>query len=86
MEDKTLASELLHELKAVSKRWFIAFLVMVGLEIVTIAGFMWYNTLPVEGEEYTIEQDATDRSFNIMGGDYNGGTTESDLQEIPQGS
>ena len=42
MENTTLATELLHELKASARRWFIAFLVMVGLEIITVAGFLWY--------------------------------------------
>ena len=53
MEDTSLASELLHEIKATSKRWFIAFCVMVVLEVLTIAGFLWYVSLPVE--EYTTE-------------------------------
>lgn len=78
-EKMTLATELLHELKASAKRWFIAFCIMVGLEVATIIGFMWYISLPVE--EYSIEQDSTDRSLNIIsGGDYNGGEAESNIQ------
>ena len=77
MEEKneTLAVELLHELKLSARRWFLAFIVMVILEISTILGFVWYISLPVE--EYSLEQ-STDRggdNFNI-GGDYNG-TTEN---------
>lgn len=53
MEYEKLATELLHELKASSKRWFIAFCIMVVVEILTIAGFLWYISLPVE--EYTTE-------------------------------
>lgn len=53
----SLATELLHEIKASAKRWFIAFCVMVVLEIATIAGFLWYISLPTE-ETYTISQDA----------------------------
>lgn len=56
-ENMTLATELLHELKASAKRWFIAFCIMVVLEVATIAGFLWYISLPVE-ETYTISQDA----------------------------
>ena len=56
-ENMTLATELLHELKASAKRWFIAFCVMVALEVATIAGFLWYISLPVE-ESYTVTQDA----------------------------
>lgn len=43
-----LATELMHELKANAKRWFIAFVVMVVLEVLTIAGFIAYCSLPVE--------------------------------------
>ena len=43
-----LATELMHELKANAKRWFIAFVVMVVLELLTIVGFIAYCSLPVE--------------------------------------
>lgn len=52
-EHITLATELLHELKASAKRWFIAFCIMVVLEIATIAGFIWYISLPIEEYSYT---------------------------------
>lgn len=41
-EEKTLAMEMLGELKEQSKRWFRAFLVMVAVEVLTIGGFIWY--------------------------------------------
>lgn len=79
-ENKTLATELLHEVKASAKRWFIIAIVELCVILAIVAGFLWYITLPVE--EYTIEQDADDRSFNIInGGDFNGSAPESDLQE-----
>ena len=79
-ENKTLATELLHEVKASAKRWFIIAIVELFVILAVIAGFLWYITLPVE--EYTIEQEATDRSFNMInGGDWNGAETESDLQK-----
>ena len=56
-EHATLVSELLAELKASAKRWFLAFCIMVIIELATIVGFLWYLSLPVE--EYDIEQ-ATD--------------------------
>lgn len=56
MDHETLATELLHEIKASATRWFIAFCVMVVLEIATIAGFLWYISLPVE--EYTSTEQA----------------------------
>ena len=51
-ENITLATELLHELKASAKRWFIAFCVMVVVEVLTIAGFLWYISLPTEEVSY----------------------------------
>ena len=53
MENISLATELLHELKASAKRWFIAFCIMVVVEMATIAGFLWYISLPVEEYNYT---------------------------------
>ena len=79
MENETLAMEILHELKASAKRWFIAFLTVLVLWFATIGVFIWYISLPVE--EYTIEQEATDRSFNNIGGYINGGEAESDIPE-----
>lgn len=74
-EHTTLATELLHELKLSAKRWFIAFCVMIVLEIATIIGFMWYISLPVE--EYSVDQITERGGDNLnIGGDYNG-TTEN---------
>lgn len=58
-ENMSLATELLHELKASTKRWFIAFCVMVVLEVATIAGFLWYISLPVE--EYSYNEQLMDQ-------------------------
>ena len=78
-ENKTLATELLHEVKASAKRWFIIAIVELCVMVAIIAGFLWYITLPIE--EYTIEQEATDRSFNIInGGEFNGSETEDNIQ------
>lgn len=64
MQEETLATELLREIKQSAKRWFIAFLVMVGVELVTITGFLWYITLPTE--EYSIEQESDRSGVNII--------------------
>ena len=68
MDNESLALELLHEVKASAKRWFIAFCVMVGVEIATITGFLWYISLPIEEVsvyEQTGEQTDTNTSeFN----------------------
>ena len=67
MEEK-MATELLREIKAQSKRWFIAFIAMTVLEVATIAGFLWYVSLPIE--EVTIESE--DGNANYIGNDLNG--------------
>ena len=72
MDNQSLATELLHELKQNARRWFIAFCIMVVLEIATIIGFLWYVTLPVE--EYTYSQEIEDIEGSdvrqIIGEDY----------------
>lgn len=79
-EGTTLATEILQELKASARRWFIAFCIMVIVEIATIAGFLYYLSLPAE--EYTIEQDTDTGGDNYaVGGNYSYGTTENNLQE-----
>ena len=72
-ENMTLATELLHELKASAKRWFIAFCIMVVLEVATIAGFLWYISLPVEEYTYT-EQTMDDIDGDNVSQTINNGT------------
>lgn len=77
--NETLATEIIRELKAAGKRWFIAFIVALVLWFGTIGLFIWYITLPVD--EYTIEQESDNDSRNlVIGGDYNG-ETEDNSQE-----
>ena len=83
MDNETLATEMLKEIKATSKRWFIAFIITLCLWFATIVGFIIYEyySLPVEEETTTIEQESDNDSRNlVIGGDYNG-ETESDAQE-----
>lgn len=76
MEDK-FATELLHEVKLSAKRWFIAFLVILGLWFATIGAFIWYISLPVEVTDTQVEQQSDNNSNNyVVGGDYNGSETE----------
>lgn len=79
MENETLATELLKELNASAKRWFIAFCIMVFLELATIAGFMWYITLPVAEEQITVDNESGNANYigNDMNGDINNGTSDS---------
>lgn len=55
----TLATEIMHELKKNSRRWFIAFVIMCIVELLTIIGFVWYISLSVD-ETTSIEQQADD--------------------------
>ena len=86
VKNDTLATEMLKEIKATSRRWFIAFCVMVGLELITIVGFILYlyYTLPTEETSYeqTVEDIDSSDIKQIIGGDTDGQIeTESDAQE-----
>lgn len=77
------ATELLKEVKTNAKRWFIAFCVMVAVEIATIIGFLWYITLPVE-EVTRTEQTVDDidaSTITQIGGD-NYGQSETDKDNL----
>ena len=56
----SLATEIMHELKSSAKRWFIAFIIMCIIEVCTIAGFLWYISLPAEEDTTEISQSADD--------------------------
>lgn len=76
MENQTLASEMLHELKASNRRWFIAFIVVLVLWFATIGIFIWYVSLPVD--EYTIDQYSDGDTNTMIGvGDLYGNPSES---------
>lgn len=76
MENETLATEMLHELKSSNRRWFIAFLVVLTLWFATIGAFLWYISLPVE--ETSVEQYAEGDENSLVGiGDMNGGVSKS---------
>lgn len=71
-ENTSLATELIRELKSTSKRWFIAFIVVLSLWFATIGGFIIYLSLPVEETvTETVTQDADDNGNNNYVGDDN---------------
>ena len=75
----TLATEILQELKASARRWFIAFLIMCVIEVATVAGFLWYISLPVD--EVAIENDEGNALYvgdgnAVEGGVFNGTDNE----------
>ena len=74
-EGNTLATEILHELKLSARRWFIAFLIMLGIEIATIGGFLWYLSLPTE-ESVTVEND--EGNANYVGRDVVGNVNNNE--------
>ena len=78
-EGTTLATEIFKELKASAKRWFIAFLLMCGVELATIAGFIWYISLPTDYEQVEIENDEGNANYvgGNVGGDLNNGQNNS---------
>lgn len=69
-DGKTLATEILQELRASAKRWFIAFLVMLAVEIGTVIGFLWYLSLPVEESTVTqtMQEVADSSAAQVIGG------------------
>lgn len=64
MEERTLALEMLKELKAQSKRWFISFIIVLILWFATIGVFIWYINQPIEEVETTMTQDADTEGDN----------------------
>ena len=76
MDNQTLASEMLSELKMQNKRLFMALVIVLALWFATIAGFIVYLSLPVE--DISVEQEADGDSNQLIGiGDNYGGETES---------
>lgn len=80
-ENGTLASELLREVKASAKRWFIISMVELLMLLGMGTALIWYMTLPAE--EYNVKQESTQGSYNIINtgeGDVNNGKAEDNLQ------
>ena len=84
-KDNTLASELLKEVKASAKRWFIAFIVTLSLWFATIIGFVCYEyfSLPEETETVSVENEDGNANYigDDMNGDINNGESESNSEE-----
>ena len=64
MENKTLATEMLREIKAQTKRWFIISIILLVLWFTTIGLFVWYIYQPIEEVETTTTQDADTEGDN----------------------
>lgn len=86
-EGMTLASEILKEVKASARRWFIAFLIMCIVELATVGGFLWYISLPVD-EGVMVENEDGNALYvgnnnDVSGGVFNG--ADSGLQSETEG-
>ncbi|MCH5210422.1 MAG: hypothetical protein J1F01_05595 [Oscillospiraceae bacterium] len=68
--NETLATEMMAELKASGKRWFIAFLTVTVLWFATIGGFLWYLNTP--DESMAVELRSDEGNANYVGNDMNG--------------
>ena len=80
MENQTLASEMLSELKAQNKRLFVAFIVVLALWFATIGVFIIYLSLPVE--EYSVSQEVDGDTNQLIGiGDNYVSETDSYISE-----
>jgi len=69
-EVQTLATELLHELKASAKRWFIIAVIELFIILSMAGGFIWYMSLPVEDDVVSVESE--DGNANYVGDDVTG--------------
>ena len=70
MEKETLATEVLHELKSNSRRWLIAFIVVLTLWIATLGAFLWYLTRRIN--RYSAGSRVEENANTIIGvGDLN---------------
>ena len=64
MEERSLALEMLKEVKAQSKRWFIIAIIELVIIIATTGIFVWYINQPIEETITTTTQDADTEGDN----------------------
>jgi len=83
-EVHTLATELLHELKASAKRWFIVAVIELFIILSMAGGFIWYMSLPVEDDVVSVESEDGNANYvgdDVTGAIYNGeGNSTKDTQ------
>ena len=64
MDNETLATEMLRELKSNSKRWFIIAIIELVIIFAMAGFFMWYINIPYEETEVVYTQDADTKGDN----------------------
>ena len=84
MDNETLATELIRELKAQSKRWFIIAVIELGLILAIVAAFFWYFSLPTD--EISVEADSGNANYigRDLEGDLYNGTSNTQEESSPQ--
>jgi hypothetical protein len=66
MEDNTLAIELLHQVKANSRKWFIAFIIVLVMFFVSNIAWLYAWNLPAERTVTTYDADSQDNGNAII--------------------
>ncbi len=79
-EKEVFVLELLSEIKEQSRRWFRAFLVMMAVEALTIAGFIWY--LNQYDFESSIEQNGVYTLIDSQGNVISSDITPEQIEKI----
>lgn len=87
--DKALATELLHEVKMSARRWFIAFIIMTVVVILTIGIFIDYISQRKNTNTYYKQNSRQINTINSelvqnIGGDY--GKSETDKSSAQEKS
>lgn len=76
MNSDTLATEMIKEQRANSKRWFIIAIISICALLLSNVAWIVYISIPTEIS--SIDQSVTASDNNkLVGGDYNGGETEN---------
>lgn len=86
-ENESLATELLHLVKAQSKRWFISFVIVLFMLFVSNLVWLYFWCLPVEEVSTEVEQQTDSGDNNFIGEDGNisyGIQTEGDSNQKGQ--
>ena len=76
MSSETLATELIKEQRASSKRWFI--IAIISICALLLSNIAWIIYISIPTEVSSIEQAVTASDNNkLVGGDFYGGETEN---------
>ena len=78
MEDERLTSELLRMEKSNTKRWFVAFLIVLSMLFLETMAWLYYWNLPSEETTTQVEQENDNGYNNYIGndGDINNGKAD----------